>query len=88
MNNETYSVMSNETATLCLFIMAFSCITICLCMIVIGFKREYYKEPINKRLQAKVRRLLFTLGDCMLIAFFTAIFVVMLLRTLPIGGAV
>lgn len=75
--------MSNETATLYLFIMAFSCIAICLCMLVIGLKREYYKEPVNKRLQAKVRRLLFTVGDCMLIAFFTALFVVMFLRGIP-----
>lgn len=37
----------------------------------------------NKRFQAKFRRLLFTLGDCMLIAFFTAIFVVMFLRGIP-----
>lgn len=75
--------MSNETAAILVFLIMFGCLAICLSMLAIGLKREYYKEPVNKRLQAKVRRLLFTLGDCMLIAFFTAIFVVMLLRGLP-----
>lgn len=76
--------MSNETASILLILIILGCLAICLSMLAIGLKREYYKEPVNKRLQAKVRRLLFTLGDCMLIAFFTAIFVVMFLHGMPV----